>query len=113
MGQSLPRIAGWFLVGLLVAFDLPAMISALGPSIVISVWSPRRSWPLKTHLPPPRSWYALMRPLPKLPIRRSPLKTPKLAGAIASPHGAFGGAFLRPPLATRATSWPSSVNWST
>src|SRR2546423_8388106 len=54
-----------------------------------------------------------MRPLPKLPISRSPLKTPKLVGAIASPQGAFGGAFFRPPDATRATSCPSVVNWST
>ena len=36
MERSLPRIAGWFLVGVLVAFDLLAMISALVPLIVIS-----------------------------------------------------------------------------
>lgn len=36
MERSLARIAGWFVVGLLVAFDLLVVISALLPLIVIT-----------------------------------------------------------------------------
>ena len=41
---------------------------------------------------------ALMRPLPKLPIRRSLLAFPKCFGACAMPHGALSGAARDEPL---------------
>src|SRR2546422_6169474 len=44
-----------------------------------------------------------MRPLPKLPTSRSPLKKPKSAGARASPHGELS----RPLEATRRSRLPA------
>ena len=93
------------------AEPLPNAI-AQRPSIAIGVPFACAQLALE-HPGAPRFVYALMRPLPKFPTSRSLLNTQKSAGASASPHGAFSGAFFLPLFTTCATSWPSGVNSST
>ena len=63
--------------------------SAQRPSISSGLLSAPRSLPSCTNVFGDASRYALMRPSPKFPTSRSPANVPKVAGAIARPHGAF------------------------
>src|SRR3989454_5561042 len=84
-----PAVKKRVFVGPLFGAPLPKAI-AQRPSMAIggpsAEWSGPRCW----NSPCPLSFagsQAWMRPLPKLPTSRSPLKKPKSLGARASPHG--------------------------